>query len=301
MIRLPESVGRWVLVGLVGCLAGLVGGNANESAAQSPRRSQERRPIRDSQLQPAGDEQPKSKAKTAAKEDAAGEERHPLEPVIAFAEESREAMKEVKDYTAVFMKKELVGGQMVVQTMDMKFREKPFSVYFRYRSGQEQGREVLFVAGRNNNNLLVKETGIKAVAGTIPLRPNDPKVMAENRYPITKVGISNILETAFEIWEVEKKFGEVDVKFYPNAKLGEVACQTFEIIHPQPRKEFKYHISRLYFDKKTKLPIRAERFSWPRNPGDKPPLMEEYTYNNLKLNVGLKDVDFDTRNPNYGF
>jgi hypothetical protein len=110
-----------------------------------------------------------------------------------------------------------------------------------------------------------------------------------------------MLETAFAIWEVDKKDPAVDVKFFPNAKLGEQACQAVQITHPQPLREQKFHLSRIYFDKETKLPVRAERFGWPRKSGDQPPLLEEYSYTNLKKNVGLTNADFDVRNPNYGF
>ncbi|MGN6136394.1 MAG: DUF1571 domain-containing protein, partial [Aureliella sp.] len=36
-------------------------------------------------------------------------------------------------------------------------------------------------------------------------------------------------------------------------------------------------------------------------PGDPPPLEEEYTYLDVQLNVGLKDIDFDPENPAYNF
>ena len=34
---------------------------------------------------------------------------------------------------------------------------------------------------------------------------------------------------------------------------------------------------------------------------EKPELIEEYTYLNLKINNGFTDADFDTKNPNYSF
>lgn len=234
----------------------------------------------------------------------AANQNHPLQEVIEFAAGSREALKDVKDYTAVFTKTELVGNRMVKQTMEMKFREKPFSVYFRFRSGQEAGREVIYVAGTNNGNLLVHETGIKAIAGTLNIKPNGREVMEENRYPITRVGISNLLETAFQIWETEQKYAapdDVEVKFFPNAKLGDSACEAVQITHKKSHRELKYSLSRVYFDKQTKLPVRAERFGWPKRQGEKAPLVEEYTYSNVQTNVGLKNSDFDPRNPNYGF
>ena len=40
----------------------------------------------------------------------------------------------------------------------------------------------------------------------------------------------------------------------------------------------------------------------PRLPGDEPELMEEYSYMNLRrLNVGLKDRDFDHNNRQYSY
>ena len=74
-----------------------------------------------------------------------------------------------------------------------------------------------------------------------------------------------------------------------------------EIIHKQQKKELPFSLARVYFDKETKLPIRAERYGWPRRPGEKPPLIEEYTYTNIRTNIGLKDADFNPRNPAYAF
>ena len=49
---------------------------------------------------------------------------------------------------------------------------------------------------------------------------------------------------------------------------------------------------------------RATPNSKPRAPakaGDPLPVIEEYTYLNLKLNVGLTDKDFDHTNEEYNF
>jgi hypothetical protein len=39
----------------------------------------------------------------------------------------------------------------------------------------------------------------------------------------------------------------------------------------------------------------------PKRSGGEPELHEEYTYLNVKTNVGLKDIDFDVSNPKYNF
>ena len=49
------------------------------------------------------------------------------------------------------------------------------------------------------------------------------------------------------------------------------------------------------------MPIRYEAYDWPTSAGGPPQLIEEYTYINLQLNVGLQDEDFSQSNPKYDF
>jgi hypothetical protein len=220
-----------------------------------------------------------------------------LRDVINFAAESRDAVKEIKDYTAVFSKTEMVKGKLIKQEMQMKFRTKPFSVYFHYQGGSADGRQAIYVDGRYDNKLIVKEAnGIGSyLPGGVHLRLDDARVVAENRYPVTHVGIAKMLETTIHDWEKESKVlgDDVDVQFFPHAKLKEIPCQAVQVTHLKKLGDLKYHLNRVYFDRESRLPVRAERYGWPVREGDKPPLLEEYRYTNLKVNVNLTDADFD--------
>lgn len=246
------------------------------------------------------DEIAEEQVKQVAATDPAQPE-HPLTPALKLAYASRESLSAVKDYEASFAKKEFMGRQLKSQTATLKIRREPFSVYMKFIQ-PNAGREVIFVQGRNNNQLLAHETGFKAIVGTVKLDINGPDAMEDNRYPITNLGLHKLLDMIIAQWEQESKFGECDVKYYPNAKLGkDLACQVIESSHPQPRKEFKFSMTRLYIEKQSNLPVRVEQFGF-MNPGDKePPRMEEYTYTNLKVNPGLTDKDFDPKNPAYAF
>lgn len=234
------------------------------------------------------------------------EEQHPLSPALELARQSRQAVEQLRDYQATFAKQERVNGQLLPATMHIKFRAKPFSVYLRFLT-PHLGREVLYVAGRNNGNLLAHETGFAALAGTVALPPTSPEAMAEGRHPITRIGIEKMVEGVIEQWEAERRAvpaqgdGAVEVTYYHNARLGGTECRCIQTTHPRPRTETKFHRTRLFIDKKTKLPIRVEQYGFPSRPGAQPPLMEEYTYSNIQTNLGLTDLDFDPRNPSYGF
>lgn len=226
---------------------------------------------------------------------------HPLAPALEQAYKAREALADVKDYTAVFTKQELIGTQLKRCTMNLKLREEPFSVYMLFGKPYE-GREVIYVAGANKNLLLAHDTGVRAlIGGTVSLAPDSNQAMEDNRYPVTMIGMRNMLERIITQWEAEGQYGETNVRYFPNATLGkEVSCRVIESSHPQPRKQFKFQKTLLYIDKQTGIAIRVEQYGFPKN-GEKSPLVEEYTYMSLKTNAGLTNVDFDAKNSSYAF
>ena len=225
---------------------------------------------------------------------------HPLIPAINLAQQSLNTLNQVQDYEAIFTKRELVNGKLISQRMQLKLREKPFSVYMKFLE-PNAGREILFVQGRNQNQLRAHEPGaLQSLVGTISLSTNSPTVMAENRHQITDVGMRRLLEQLIKQWTLESRYGEIDVQFYPNAMMGQIPCEVIESKHPQPRKQFNFHITRLFLDKKSRLPIRIENYGWPQQ-GQRPPIIEEYTYTNVRLNVGLTEKDFSEQNQAYSF
>ncbi len=243
-----------------------------------------------------------AEAQESAKATPQIDSQHPLAQPLEQAYKAREALVGIRDYTAVFSKQEVVGQQLKKLTMNMKFREEPFSVYMQFGKPYE-GREVIYVAGANKNMLLAHDTGVRAVlGGTVSLDPESAQAMEDNRYPITMIGLRNMLDRIIDQWEAEGKFGETNVRYFPNAKLGaDVACKVIESSHPQPRKQFKFQMTRLYIDKATGIAIRVEQYGFPQRGEKTSPLVEEYTYMSLKTNVGLTDMDFDAKNSNYAF
>jgi hypothetical protein len=111
----------------------------------------------------------------------------------------------------------------------------------------------------------------------------------------------NMLDAIIGQWERELKEGGTEVKIYPNAKLAQSSCKVIVTTHPQPRQQPPFYQTYLYIDKLNDLPIRVEQHGFPTRPGEKPPLLEEYNYTNLKINVGMTKLDFDPRNRAYRF
>ena len=67
------------------------------------------------------------------------------------------------------------------------------------------------------------------------------------------------------------------------------------VYHPVPRDNFQFHIAKVFIDDELGVPIRYEAYTWPKQPGGEPVLDEEYTYLDVKINVGFTDADFVVR------
>lgn len=227
---------------------------------------------------------------------------HKLDPAIRLAMQSYETTAQIKDFQATFIKREKVGRKMqATHTMQIKFREKPLSVYLNFQK-PHTGREVIYFHGRNGNQILAHETGIKGLVGTVSLQPNSPQAMDESRYPITTIGIRKMLFQILKQWKEERQIeGGVSVKYFPDAKLGNLQCKVLQTSYPQQKPGLRFQMTRLYIDKATNLPVRVEQYDWPTRRNATPELVEEYTYTNIRTNVGLSDADFDPKNPAYNF
>ena len=208
----------------------------------------------------------------------------------------------VKDYTCIFYKRERIDGKLSdMNVMSMKMRNEPHSIYFRFHQ-PNKGREAIYVDGKNGGFVLAHDVGFtKLLAGTMKLDPNGARAMEGCRHPITKAGIGKLIETVHDRWTAELNDQESIVLFDPKIRLGSAPCLLIEAIHPERKPHFLFHKVRLFVDEKLGLPVRFEAYDWPSKPGEAPELLEEYAYDQVKLNVGLGESDFDAGNQLYSF
>ncbi len=226
----------------------------------------------------------------------------PIARAIQELAECRTRFEKVKDYTCTFYKRERIDGVLSpLHVMDMKMRTDPQSIYLKFHQ-PNRGREAIYVAGRNNGLVLAHDVGFtKLLAGTMRLDPHGARAMEGNRHPITKAGIGALIETIASRWTEELHSSESVVVFDSRLKLGSARCLLIETIHPEKRPNFVFHKVRLFINTDLGFPVRFEGYDWPKSPNDAPELVEEYVYDNIKLNVGLDDSDFDVANELYSF
>ena len=241
------------------------------------------------------------------------EGKHALDPVLELANNALVAMRsEIRDYTATLLKRERIGGSLSGESeMELKVINPsaatdsaaavPMHVYLKFNSpSSSKGREVIWIEGTNNNQLIAHEGGFKNFL-RMNLDPEGTIAMMGNRYPITGIGMIRLVEKLIEKGSRDRELGPCIVQIIENEKVGDRPCRLIQVTHPKLEKGMDFHIAQIFFDTERMIPLRYAAFGWPKKEGDAPPLEEEYTYLNVKLNVGLTAEDFNPDNPKYSY
>jgi hypothetical protein len=237
---------------------------------------------------------------------------HPLAPVLELARDYLNAFeRDVVDYTAKLTKQERINGKLgKPETMtlkvkcagnDSKGKPVPIHVYVGFEDAKGgTGREVIWVEGRNDGKMSAHEGGWMNLA-TVQLDPEGTLAMMGSKYPITQIGIAKLLKKLLEKGESDRRRGTCEVVIDENARFDDQPCTLIEVKHSEKKPGFEFHIARIRLDPIRKLPLSYEAYMWPSRPGEEPPLEESYVYRDIKLNVGLTEKDFDTKNEEYSF
>ena len=221
-----------------------------------------------------------------------------------MAQRAMKTMENIKDYECTLVKRhrDLTTGKMRdLQYVQLRVRHEPFSVYMYFLTpADKKGQQVVFVEGANKgsngkSSLIAQPVGLLGIVGPYRLDIRDPKVMKGQRYPITMVGFKNLTARLLEVAENDKKFGECDVKIFDETMVNRRSTTCIQVYHPVPRDNFRFHVAKIFIDDELGVPTRYEAYMWPKKPGGKPGLDEEYTYLDVKTNLGLTDADFVVR------
>jgi hypothetical protein len=225
---------------------------------------------------------------------------HPLAPVLRWAKEGLPAIEALNDYSATLVRRERVRGKLSgYEYLAIKIRHHPFSVYALFQApASVKGQEVIYIAGQNEGNMWAHKA---RMAVTMSIHPEGIVAMSGRNYPLTEIGLVNLVRRLAEVGQEDVNYDGCEVKYFTQAKVSQRPCTVIQVVHPARRDVFRFHLARVFVDDELKVPIRYEAYDWPREPGGQPELLEEYTYLDLKLNNGFTDEEFSTQNPEYHF
>ena len=246
---------------------------------------------------------------------AAGQ--HPLDPALKYAEDSlKRSQSDINDYECLIVKRERIRGVLnEYEYMYAKIRNHkeangevvtPLSVYLNFQMPKNvAGREVVWVEGANKGKLCAHEGGLIGRLPAVWLDPNGAMAMRGNLYPITEIGIENLIAKLIERGTREKKADPngtaTVVTTTKGAKLDKRPCTILTIEHPNKLGGFEFQLAQVFIDDEYNIPVRYIAYGWPEAGEKGAKILEEYNYTKIKLNVVLTNNDFDPANPIYKF
>ena len=202
--------------------------------------------------------------------------------LVGLLEKGNASYGKLRDYRALFVKREKSGvGMGEEEKIFLKF-EKPFKIFMKWMNTQKKGLQVLYERGRHRGKLLIHKPGILShVAPVISLDQSSPWVrQGSASYHIEDAGIGAFLKDFTGAVLDARRKGCLKVKWTKK----NVSDVTF-LKTNKDSIYFAYRV-RVGFDEITGLPIHMRLFDWNNR------LMGIYEYRELKLNAG-SDKEFE--------
>jgi len=193
-----------------------------------------------------------------------------------------------RDFHCLLLRTEMVGDSLKPQEeIDFSERFTPHSLRLEWVGERYKGREMTYVAGANDDKILVRPEGMVGLIGkTLRFNIDSPIVRMYGRYPPNVAGYDTLLKKIVDIYGRAHKLGLVWVKTSPPAEESGRKLQRFDVTLESALLDVDVSRMVLWFDLGTLLPVHTVFYDAAGR------MVEDYTWGDIKLNVGLTDDDF---------
>jgi hypothetical protein len=235
-------------------------------------------------------------------------EQHPLQECLQYVEKQREYIRRtITDYQCVLVKRERIKGELQeMQYMRTSVRRErreggqvvqPFSVYMEHLAPKRlAGRRMLYVEGANDGKILVRKGGSSFRFVTLNVSLDSPAARRESLLPISDVGFEKMAESFYQKIQqdmgVDESGENTRVEYFKQARINGRPTTRVKVTHPRPQDGLSFHIANVYIDDEYQVPVRVDTYDWPQSGESQPLLINEFTYVDLKINIGLSNEDF---------
>lgn len=217
----------------------------------------------------------------------------------ALLERALSRARDVRDYTCLFVKEERLDGRLKpAETIRVRYRESPLSVYMEWVDQVDSIRRATYVSGRHvdsdgREQAVVEPAGalVRLVASEVKIPIHGKRARAASRRTIDEFGFRYALD---QIVSDNREFAAAGVIQWEPVRAGRVGQRpTLVLVRHLPYEgpEGPYPDARLevHLDREWLLPVELRSYADPAGEV----LLERYTTLDVVLNPGLADADFD--------
>lgn len=219
-----------------------------------------------------------------------------LDQLEAVVQSMQKAYEPVEDYVTVLHAQQRFDEELApMEKMLLKFK-KPFSVYMRWLDGDSKGREVIYIRGANDGNMWIHNGSFPDI--TLCLSPEACKDLSDGRHTVAEAGVAFVVDSMARDIALAKSrpLDKVSIWDYGEREVLGEPSRCYEMSTP-PRKDSGYYGHRAYFCQSLRTGLLNKISVW----DFRKLLVEDFTFADLKKNVGLTAKDFDPENPDYDF
>jgi hypothetical protein len=221
--------------------------------------------------------------------DSATMERLARTDPVAFLENClRRYQREVRTYRAILHKQERIDGKLRrSEELEVTCREKPFSVLLVWLKNPGRAERVLYVQGENDNQLLVRPTGLAfKLAGIVRRDPRSPDAQQASRISLPQFGMGKATERLLASWQAGAREEKLHVEYLGKKKVHEAGDRTCYVLRRTGFSQEGVTAITAYFDAETWLQVGTTL------KGEDNALLADYFFRDVRINPELPDDTF---------
>lgn len=201
---------------------------------------------------------------------------NPIATIQELVAKGQERLAPITNYQVRMNRQERVGGDLQpAEDLLLSVRREPKAIRLEWRSGKNQGREVLYSTVETAGQIQIRMPG--SLIPKVTLAPDSPLVLRSSRHPIDEAGLETILEN-------------LENSLRPHLEgtptRAEMAYQGVETLEDLGRSGHKIVERRedgevwvVHLDAETSLPVSVKAT------GAGGELLEHYTFDDLKTDL----------------
>ena len=141
------------------------------------------------------------------------------------------------------------------------------------------------------------------LSGTLRMAINSDLVMAENRHPITQVGLLGLARKIIDAQTRNLREGLPTLcQFTEDATFEDRPCFRCVCEYVNPAHSEIYRKSEMLVDREMSLPVMVKNYGWGEKGKpvtDEDSLIEHYAYTEIEVSDSMSPTDFDPKNKKY--
>ncbi|MBW8034331.1 MAG: DUF1571 domain-containing protein [Planctomycetes bacterium] len=194
----------------------------------------------------------------------------------------------VRNYQGLLHKQERINGKLRKrQSINVWFRETPFSVVMKWKKNPKSIDKLLYVEGQNKNKMIVHPTGAFAWIKSVKKHPRCKEALKASLRTCDQFGFYRNMQSIREMLLAAKKTDSLKMRYLATDIIdGRSYIKTETTLNIKD-----YPCTKLIMDIDTKHMVPTKLAFYDRNEK----LICQYEFTDLKLNQGIDSKTFDAK------